>query len=536
MEGTLFLAGSNGHPICPSGDCDRINLLTVNSQTPNFEPGEEVTFSVNYRGTRIWPHPTAGGTTLANLAAAAGFYESPSGELILYATEHDNDGPDETVKAGEWRYQSIVNGNSDTYLPDLVVDTTQEVNEGGDLTLNGAAGPPLTKAWIQAYTILGLTIVIDYDDEFLDDYATLRNFELIGGLANGFENLPLAWHWFAPQGCSITATDALDDDHDPRPVPRVATVAGTGNYETQILHDVVDEANGEEMYGTVDALGFGSDCDAYYGGPCKVFWDVEGDGSYVGQGDSIPFDASEIDGPKTVEIDVQSRHATITGPVGESTVTITIKNVAPIVAPLALTDPAGRVIGSTVPFILTNLPVTATTSFTDPGVADTQTAELAWGDGAVEADGSFEEFTQATGGEEGAVGQTHRYVTPGSYTPTLDVEDDDHGVGTVSTSVLVVSPEQAIQDMIARIDLLLASTTDRTIKKYLANARKALTGTNPPRTSDGALPQVRAHHDDAAAAFVGISADWLERAGAAGVDVAVLLGIADQLILGLSAS
>ena len=60
------------------------------------------------------------------------------------------------------------------------------------------------------------------------------------------------------------------------------------------------------------------------------------------------------------------------------------------------------------------------------------------------------------------------------------------------------------------------------------------TGTNPPRTSDGALPMVRAGEDEAAAAFVGVSADWLERAGALGVDVDVLLAIADQLILGLS--
>jgi hypothetical protein len=534
IAGTLYLAGSNGHPICPSGDCDRINLFTVNSQSPNFEPGEEVTFTVNYRGKRVYTHPSTGGAQIANLAAAAGFYESPSGELIFYATEHDNDGPSETVKAGEWRYESVVRGDSPTYLPNLVLDTTQEVNEGGDLTLTGAAGPPITKAWIQVYGFFG-SFIVDYDDEGLDDYAALRQFEPSLFLQNGWADQPLAWHWFAPLGCSIRAKDALDDDFDPRSEPRVATVAGTGNYETQTMEDVLDDVNGEEMLWTVDGVGYVSNCDDYYGGPWKVFWDMERDGSYVGQGDSISFDAFELDGPDTVTIPVQSRHATTTGPVGQSAVTITIKNVAPIVAPLVLTDPAGRTIGSTVPFILTNLPVTVATSFTDPGLADTQTAELAWGDATVDLDGVFEEFTQATGGEFGAVGHTHRYLTPGSYTPTLDVEDDDHGVGTVSSSLLVVSPEQAILDMIARIDVLLAGTADRTSKKYLTAGRRALTGTNPPRTSDGALPQLRAGNEEAAAAFVGVAANWLESAATGGVNVSVLLAIAEQLILGLSA-
>jgi hypothetical protein len=40
----------------------------------------------------------------------------------------------------------------------------------------------------------------------------------------------------------------------------------------------------------------------------------------------------------------------------------------------------------------------------------------------------------------------------------------------------------------------------------------------------------------AAGAFVGVSADWLERAEDLGLDVAVLLAIAEQLIFGLSAS
>ncbi len=534
IEGTLYLAGSNGHPICPSGDCDRINLFTVESQSPNFEPGETVTFTVNYRGKRVYTHPSTGGSQIANLAAAAGFYESPSGELILYATEHDNDGPSGTVKAGEWRYESIVRGDSPTYLPRLAVDTTQTVYEGGTLSLTGAAGPPITKAWMQVYGIFG-SFVVDYDDEGLDDYANLRQFEPSGiFLPNGYADHPVGWHWFAPQGCTVRAADNLDDDFDANATPRVATLPGTGNYETQTMEQVFDDVNGDEMLWTVDGVGFVPDCDFYYSGPWTVFWDMNDDGTYEGQGDAIGFDATDIDGPSSATVPVQSRHATLPGPAGEANVAITIENVAPIVSPLGLTDPAGRVIGTTVPFVLTKVPVFATTTFSDPGRADTQTAELAWGDGAVDPHGAFLEFVQATGGVYGGVGAKHRYLVPGTYSITLEVEDDDHGVGVATATILVVSPEQAMLDLVGRIELLLAGETDRDIRKDLTQALRALVGSNPPKTSNGALDKVRAENERAAIAAMGQVVNWLERAEDAGADVDLLLAIAEQLVDGLA--
>ncbi len=521
IEGTLYLASSNGHPICPSGDCDRINLFTVESQSPNFEPGETVTFTVNYRGKRVYTHPSTMGNQIANLAAAAGFYESPSGELILYATEHDNDGPSGTVKAGEWRYESVVRGDSPTHLPRIYTEGAREVNEGDTITLNGAAGAPITKAWMQVQGIFG-SFIVDYEDQMLDDYAALRQFEPNGlFLPNGYADHPVAWHWFAPQGCTVRADDNLDDDFDANPTPRVATLPGTGNYETQTMDQVFDDVNGDAMLWTVDGVGFVPDCHFYYAGPWTVFWDVNDDGTYEAEGDSIGFDATNIDGPSSKTVPAQSRHATIAGPVGDAEVAITIKNVAPIVSPLSLTDPAGRVIGTTVPFVLTKVPVFATTTFSDPGRADTQTASLAWGDGVVDPHTAFLEFVQATGGVFGGVGARHRYLTPGSYTIDLDVEDDDHGVGTVTASILVVSPQQAILDLAARIEQLLAAATDRDIQKDLEKALKA-------------LGKVRLANTGAAIAHMGQVVTWLARAAQDGADVAVPLAIAEMLVDGIA--
>ena len=49
-----------------------------------------------------------------------------------------------------------------------------------------------------------------------------------------------------------------------------------------------------------------------------------------------------------------------------------------------VTDSAGRQVNVEVPFVLTDLPVTVSAAFSDPGVLDHQTATLAWGDGSVD--------------------------------------------------------------------------------------------------------------------------------------------------------
>ena len=150
IDGALYLAGARGHPVF-GADHDKIDLYLVESDTEYFAPGEQVTVTTRFRGKPLGTFPSTAGWRIANLAAATGFYESPSGELIFYATEHDNDGPDATVKAGEWRHKNMVRDDSPTTLPTAVVNGPYEVNEGDSVNLDGSAGPPITKAWIQLY-------------------------------------------------------------------------------------------------------------------------------------------------------------------------------------------------------------------------------------------------------------------------------------------------------------------------------------------------------------------------------------------------
>jgi hypothetical protein len=90
----------------------------------------------------------------------------------------------------------------------------------------------------------------------------------------------------------------------------------------------------------------------------------------------------------------------------------------PIVAPLAPV-PVGTL-------------VTATAPFTDPGIEDTHTGSMAWGDGS----SSAATITETNG--SGTATATHTYSAPGVYTLTLTVTDDENASGTCSFQFVVV--------------------------------------------------------------------------------------------------
>ncbi len=123
------------------------------------------------------------------------------------------------------------------------------------------------------------------------------------------------------------------------------------------------------------------------------------------------------------------------GSVGANTAIVTVMNVAPTVE--AGPDQTVNE-GDTV-----NLdPAT----FTDPGVLDTHTAVVDWGDGTSVA-GSVDQTA-------GTVTGSHVYTGEGTYTVTVPVTDDDGGTGSDTLTVTVESgqapPVQTIFDLQAR--------------------------------------------------------------------------------------
>ena len=99
-----------------------------------------------------------------------------------------------------------------------------------------------------------------------------------------------------------------------------------------------------------------------------------------------------------------------------------VNNVAPSV---------GSITAPTSPVAL-NTAVTVHADFSDPGVLDTHTATIDWGDGTT-AGGSV---TEANG--SGSVAGTHSYAAPGLYTVKVTVTDKDGGAGSSSCQYVVM--------------------------------------------------------------------------------------------------
>ena len=107
-----------------------------------------------------------------------------------------------------------------------------------------------------------------------------------------------------------------------------------------------------------------------------------------------------------------------------SSTTVAVANEAPVLG--ALAGPTGPV--------ATGASVSVLAPFTDGGVNDTHTATVDWGD---LTNGPA---TVSESGGAGSLAAGHAYSTPGIYTVTVTLTDDDLGVDTRTTQVIVNSP------------------------------------------------------------------------------------------------
>jgi hypothetical protein len=123
-------------------------------------------------------------------------------------------------------------------------------------------------------------------------------------------------------------------------------------------------------------------------------------------------------GSYTVKVTVQD-----SGPLtGTASFQVRANNVAP--QQLTWAGPAQAVLGQNVAF---------TGGFFDPGLADTETASVDWGDG------SRSDAAVTGGNGVWQVRGTHTYVTAGFYSAVVTVKDDDGGAATKSAAVQFVA-------------------------------------------------------------------------------------------------
>jgi len=105
-------------------DGNRVVLTHRSTRHMISHPGGEGLYS---DGDVLW------GDRLASFAAASGFHVTPTGELLFYATEHDNDGPQGTngrgsVKMGEWRNIDMFRHDSPAYAPTITAPASLDID------------------------------------------------------------------------------------------------------------------------------------------------------------------------------------------------------------------------------------------------------------------------------------------------------------------------------------------------------------------------------------------------------------------------
>lgn len=184
-------------------------------------------------------------------------------------------------------------------------------------------------------------------------------------------------------------------------------------------------------------------------------WDLDNNGTYEKPGQSVPF--LGVDGPatKTVKLQVCDTHGACT----ISSTTVSVTNIVPTVGVISLA-PSTLEVGQT---------ASVAASFTDPGIIDTHTANINWGDGSAVQNGTVSESSGS-----GNVTGTHIYTTSGTHIVTVTVTDKDSGVGMNTTQIIANAPPAAA--------LSLSPTFGTAPVSVTASATGSTNGTNPIST------------------------------------------------------
>jgi hypothetical protein len=580
LDGQLYLIGGrrDGVIIDPTAD-EYLDLYKVNVSSTGIPDACPLSWlETKEMGDDPWGNEIRTST----FAAAAGVYVSPSGELIVYDTRHDAiitkgiiDEPlADHVALGEYRVSSLVRADSPQLKPTASVDGPFTVDEGSSVDLTGHGEQARQKAFVQLFEDDGVGlqlpgfldsdewISIDYSDRNADHFDDLS--QLGGNASDIYENAG-SLRWFAPVGCTISLNDYPISSGN-WPGPDTVLLNGTGKFEeiqdldnlkaytpngslwpvTPVPNGVTatrtgydDDIAGVTFYHQVpfgDAVARLHDCESYYNATVRLRWDLDGNGSFETSGNSVAFSAASLDGPTTVTVNAQAKHPTDDTALGTSPsvpVTVTVRNVPPQLGTETIVDSLGRDLTAAGSAALIGLPVTLSLSFTDPGVADTQTARIDWGDG--NANTSFTTFSDAHGGATGHLQQAHTFASAGTFTITATVTDDDGGATPVSQTIHVLSPKDLIQNVADQLTQLIGSTSNAKVAAALRAARDELIGNHggkPP--TNGATDKLDANDPSGAITKLGNALGYLITAESLGAgDLTTLkdsLGLAAEAI------
>ena len=186
-----------------------------------------------------------------NFTAAAAPYVSPSGELILYATEHEDDGGNGGwVRMAEFRHEDTFRPGSPAREPTVDARGPYEVTEGGVIMLSGHARPPESAAWVELFEDANYeeySLMVDWPDR---DRLDLADFDEIDhgiewgipipffpAIQGGFGDEVSSVRWELPVGCTAWLYADQDFQGDRYGLGGTGRVMGIRNLESVGLDD-----------------------------------------------------------------------------------------------------------------------------------------------------------------------------------------------------------------------------------------------------------------------------------------------------------
>lgn len=338
------------------------------------------------------------------------FGSDPDGDSLSYSWDLDNDGSFETpgqsvvfsaaaidgptgrqvrVRASDGRAHAETSTmiNVSNVVPTIAPLAGGTIVEDTAFVGSGGFTDPGPDTW---------TVTIDYGD------GTVSTFPASG------QSFPLNHVYPDPGTYLLRVTVADDDGGDTN---RTANIMVTSRNRPPSVSAggpyTVTEGS------SIVLTAFGSDPN---GDPVSYIWDLDNDGSFETPGAAVSFSAAGLDGPSTRSVAVLA-----TDPEGATATAFTVvsvNNAAPVVG--AITAPvAPQSIGSS---------ISASAPFSDPGIPDTFTCSIEWGDDTT------------TGGAVGGTGcsGSHVYTAAGVYSIHMTVRDDDGGTGSSTFNYVVI--------------------------------------------------------------------------------------------------
>jgi PKD repeat protein len=327
-------------------------------------------------------------------------------DTFTYSFDWDNDGNYEIEDQAEASSQY-------TWTDDGVYRVGSRIkdSDGGyteyttDVTIIDL-GPTAAFDWSPKPQLEGSAV--SFTDQSTSSPDTIASWEWGFGDSVGISTLQSPKYTYVDDDLYVVRLTVTDDDGSINYVEYEVTVSNV---------DPVVEAGPDQMVGEGDTVSFvGSYTDAGSADTHIIVWSF-GDGGTAS--DSLtPTQVYTDDGVYTVTLTVTDDD----GGVGVDTLTVTIiaGNVPPILGPIiAPIDP-----------VKVNILIPASATYTDPDSGDTHTATWEWGDGTA----SLAVVDQA----ENQVSGTHTYSTPGIYTLTLTLTDNEGASDSETFQYVVV--------------------------------------------------------------------------------------------------